>query len=203
MAAPESITQWIEGLKEGDQMAAQKLWDQYFNRLVRLLGKRLPGHIRRAFDEEDVALSAFKSFCGGVEAGRFPKLSDQDNLWSLLVVIANRKAQAYLRHHNRLKRGGGQVLGESAVSPKQEDVKPSLDQVLQSQPTPEFEAQLIEEYENLLNGLNSEELRTIAEMKMQGFTVDEIAGQLGSTRRTIERRLQIIRRTWAEECDQS
>jgi DNA-directed RNA polymerase specialized sigma24 family protein len=33
---------------------------------------------------------------------------------------------------------------------------------------------------------------------MEGFTVDEIAQRLWSTRRTIERRLHIIRKTWEQ-----
>ena len=34
--------------------------------------QKLPAPVRQVADEEDVALSAFKSFCRGVEAGRFP-----------------------------------------------------------------------------------------------------------------------------------
>ena len=35
----------------------------------------------RLADEEDVALSAFDSFCRGAEQGRFPRLDDRDDLW--------------------------------------------------------------------------------------------------------------------------
>ena len=54
----ESVTQWIEGLKAGDSDDIPRLWDRYFARLVRLAGAGLPGHCRRAFHEEDVAISA-------------------------------------------------------------------------------------------------------------------------------------------------
>lgn len=199
MGDQESVSQWIQGLKDGDSKAIQPLWERYFDRLVRLVNRRLPGHLRRVFDEEDIALSAFTSFCEGVEQGRFPQLDDRDNLWNVLLVITARKAQAYLRHHRRQKRGGGQVLGESAVGPAPEELRqPGLDHIIGEQPTPEFAAQVVEEYDRLLGELEDEELRNIAILKMEGYTVDEIASKTGSTRRTIERRLQIIRRTWSE-----
>ena len=67
-----SVTQWIDRLKAGDPDAAQELWERYFRRLVGLARKKLRAAPRRAADEEDVALSAFDSFCRGAEQGRFP-----------------------------------------------------------------------------------------------------------------------------------
>ena len=32
----ETITEWIEQLKEGDAEAAEKLWQRYFQRMVNL-----------------------------------------------------------------------------------------------------------------------------------------------------------------------
>src|SRR5205809_1047119 len=109
MAEHDPVTQWIQGLKEGNQDAARKLWEGYFHRLVRLVEKKLPAPARRAFDEEDVALSAFNSLCLGVADERFPDLDDRGNLWAILVVIATRKTHAYLSAQLRQKRGGGQV----------------------------------------------------------------------------------------------
>ena len=68
-----SVTGWIGQVKGGDEAAAQKLWERYFSRLVRLCRKRLADHPRRAYDEEDVALSAFDSFFQGAQKGNFPK----------------------------------------------------------------------------------------------------------------------------------
>ena len=42
-------------------------------------------------------------------------------------------------------------------------------------------------------------LRQVALWKMDGYTVDEIAGRLGCARRTVARRLDLIRRTWLAE----
>ena len=58
-----SVTRWIGQLQTGDPAAAQLLWDRYFRRMVGLARKKLEGAKRGAADEEDVALSAFDSFC--------------------------------------------------------------------------------------------------------------------------------------------
>ncbi|MCI0456011.1 MAG: ECF-type sigma factor [Gemmataceae bacterium] len=193
----DSITQWLEGLKAGEQEAARRLWESYFHKLVRLVRRKLPGHARRVFDEEDVALSAFKSFCAGVAQDRFPTLGDRDNLWAVLVVLASRKARAYVVHQNRQKRGGGKVQGESGLGRSEESATfPGLDAIAGPGPTPELAAQFAEECQRLLDGLGDDTLQAIALLKMQGHTLDEIAEQVGCTRRAVQRRLEIIRRTW-------
>src|SRR5262249_1376561 len=115
MPTPGSVTALIERLEAGDHDAAQPLWERYYPRLVRLAPARLRGAPRRVADEQDVALSAFDSFCRGVEQGRFPQLKDRDGLWALLVLITVRKAADLTRYNRRERRGGGQVRGDSAL----------------------------------------------------------------------------------------
>src|SRR5260370_13955086 len=114
MSSDASVTGWIGQLKAGNHEAAQQLWNTYFQQLVRLARARLRGFPRRAVDEEDVALTAFDSFCRGAANGRFPKLSDRNELWHLLIVITARKVIDVRQHEKRQKRGGGDVRGESA-----------------------------------------------------------------------------------------
>ena len=57
MSQGDSVTRLLVGIKTGDDRDIGRLWDRYFERLVRLAGTRLPRGSRRAFDEEDVALS--------------------------------------------------------------------------------------------------------------------------------------------------
>src|SRR6185369_9252315 len=116
MRPEASVTQWINQLKAGDPDAAQKLWERYFRRLVSLARKKLRAAPRRAADEEDVALSAFGSFCRGAEQDRFPQLHDRLDLWQLLVLLTARKAVDLAQHERRQKRGGGAVLDEAALS---------------------------------------------------------------------------------------
>ncbi len=95
----DDVTRWIRRLADGDELAAQRIWERYFEDLTRLARKRLAGLPRRAADEEDVALSAMNSFYRGALAGRFPQLSDREDLWKLLVTITARKATAQRRRH--------------------------------------------------------------------------------------------------------
>ena len=155
MSSAGSVTHWITQLKAGDPQAAQKLWESYFLRLVRLARKKLEGTPRRATDEEDVALSAFDSLCRGAEAGRFSQLLDRDSLWQLLVAITAHKALDLARHERRQKRGGGRVLDEAALPrPADSDADGAgLEQVLSREPTPEFALQIAEEFQRLLDSL--------------------------------------------------
>jgi DNA-directed RNA polymerase specialized sigma24 family protein len=188
MNARGSVSQWIQLLQAGDPAGAQPLWELYFQRLVTLARGRLAGAARRARDEEDVALSAFDSFCRGAAAGRFPRLDDRDNLWRVLVVITARKAGRLRRDERRLKRGGG----AEALPLGDEDVQ----QILSQEPTPEFAAQASEECSRLLRLLGDADLERVALWKMEGYTNEEIAARLGRAPRSVERKLRFIREVW-------
>jgi DNA-directed RNA polymerase specialized sigma24 family protein len=185
-----SVTHWLGQLQAGDAAAAQELWQRYFARLVGLARKKLEGTPRRTADEEDVALSAFGSFCRNAERGRFPDLQDRDGLWQLLVTITARKVCHLLRDAARLKRGGG------IVADPRRDEQSSLDQIVGSEPTPEFAAQVAEECQRLLKQLGSSELEAVALWKMEGYSNDEIADKLNCAPRTVQRKLRLIRSIW-------
>jgi DNA-directed RNA polymerase specialized sigma24 family protein len=201
MSMGGSITSWIEQLKGGDREVAQRLWEVYFRRLVPLARARLQGTVRVAADEEDVALSAFGSFCRGAEAGRFPQLHDRDDLWRLLVTLTERKAIGLIRHERRQKRGGGIVRSSEAPADRDgsEETEAVLDRLVGREPTPEFAALVADECRRLLDGLGDAELRTIAVWKMEGYTTEEIALRLGRVPRTVERKLRMIRSLWGWE----
>ena len=187
----DSVSHWIDRLVDGDRLAAERLWARYFHRLVGLARHKLAGVPRRAADEEDVALSAFDSFCRNAEAGRFPDLTDRDGLWRLLVVITARKAGHLRRDQARLTRGG--ALADAGAG--------WLGEVLGREPDPAFAALAADEHRRLMAALPDDELRTVALMRMQGHSVEEIAAQLQYAGRSIKRKLQLIRAVWEREVD--
>jgi DNA-directed RNA polymerase specialized sigma24 family protein len=174
-------------------------WNAYFARLIAVARSRLRAAPRAAADEEDVALSAFDSFCRGAEAGRFPRLDDRDDLWRVLFVITDRKAAGQARREGREKRGGGRVVQVSAVGSGEGSGADVLGGVAAPGPSPEFAAQLVEECERLLSNLNDGKLRQLAIWKMEGFANAEIAEKLSVSVPTIERKLARIRNIWQVE----
>jgi DNA-directed RNA polymerase specialized sigma24 family protein len=194
-----SVTHWLGLLRAGDAVAAQPLWEGYFRRLVGLARARLQGVSRRAADEEDVARSAFDSFCQGAQAGRFPRLADRDDLWQVLVLLTARKASRLRRHEQRQKRGGGRVQTETDLAASEPETDAILAEVVGSEPTPEFAAQVAEECQRLLDLLKEDDLRAIALAKMEGYGTEEIAARLDCAPRTVQRKLGRIRSLWSRE----
>ena len=58
---------------------------------------------------------------------------------------------------------------------------------------------MAEECRRLLDRLGNPELRELAVWKMEGYTNDEIAAKISRSLRTVERKLRLIRDTWAQE----
>jgi DNA-directed RNA polymerase specialized sigma24 family protein len=112
------------------------------------------------------------------------------------VAITSHKARDLRRREERQKRGGGRVLDEAALADSDEA---GLEQVLGRDPTPEFAAQLAEEFDRLLARLDDATLRDVALAKLDGFTNEEIAARLDCAPRTVERKLQVIRSLWSVE----
>lgn len=199
VAAEESITHWIEEIKRGNPAAAEVIWERYFPQLVRIAREKLRGVSGRMADEEDVALSALDSFCRAAEQGCFPDLADRHGLWRLLFRQTARKAVDLARHERREIRGGGRVRGEAVLDgPRPESGEPALAQVAGDALSPEFAVMMADQCRRLLGRLEPH-LQTLALAKMEGYSNEEIA--LGTQRslRTVERRLQLIRRIWQEE----
>ena len=185
-----SITEWIGALKAGDSSAAQALWERYFDKLVRMAAARLrnaPG--TSAVDgEESAALSAIESVCKGAQLGRFPRLSDREDLWQILVMVTSRKVCDQIERRGAQRRGGGWVAAPGL-----------LEKAHAREPSPEFAAMCADECHRLLAMLKDETYRNVAVWKMEGYTREEIGKRLKCSTRTVADRLEVIRKTWEEE----
>jgi DNA-directed RNA polymerase specialized sigma24 family protein len=194
------FTRLLDAVRLGDEDAIAKLWEDYFQKLVRVAARRLPSNLKRSGDEEDVALSAFHSFIAGIRRDQYPDLSGPDNLWGLLITLTSRKAHAHMRHQTRQKRGGGSVRGESVfMDVSNLDRGGGIGGVGSVDNNPDIHAELAEACEDLLAQLGDDQLRQIALMRMDGYLVDEIAQNLTMSKRAVERRLQLIRKLWSEQ----
>ncbi len=200
MTVEHSETHWLEQLKAGDLEAATPLWTAYFCRLIGLARQKLSGSPQRVADAEDVAVSAFHSFCQGVLADRFHKLHDRNDLWQVLAMIATRKALRQVERERAFKRGGGAVRGESAfLRPDGSFIVAGMSQVVAEGPSPDFQVASEEQFQRLLDMLDQPLLRQIALLRLEGHANEEIAEQIGRNVRTVERKLNLIRCLWSQE----
>ncbi len=195
-----SISECLVLLKKGDTYAQYEIWQRYHKRLVRLAYLNMKWMKRRVVDEEDVALSAFALFLQRAKEGRFPKLEDRHDLWQVLIMLTERRAVSQRRHQTAQKRGGDQVRGESGFdSPRGSlESERGIEAVMDRDPPQAFIDCLCESVEERLNALGSDLQRKIAIAKMEGFTNAEISQRLNVSERTIERQLNLIRKTWTQ-----
>jgi RNA polymerase sigma factor (sigma-70 family) len=190
---PATPEQLLQRLKAGGDSAATKLWNLYFERMVAVAARKLYGKHRVSRDEEDIAISAFKSFCKGIQAGRFEGAADQDSLWPLLVTLTINKAIDHLRHENRAKRAGDRNAPLAAENLISEDVW------LHEQTSPELQAIANESFQKLFQVLDETGDAALAKIAMghvQGLETESIAEEMGCSSRTVQRKLMTIRAIW-------
>jgi DNA-directed RNA polymerase specialized sigma24 family protein len=193
MSTPPSVTTWLSALKAGDAAAAEPLWQRYFSRLVELAYRHLAPRVRRAADEEDVALSAFADFCAGAVAGRFPRLSSRHDLWQLLMMIAIRHARNLARHETRERRDVRRSVSANVLFDLPDA---GLDRLAGDAPDPALAAEVADQLRYLLTILPGDDLRSVARDLLSGYSAVEIAHRQGCGLRTVERRRQRIRQFW-------
>lgn len=198
MTPSPSVTTWIALLKAGNHDAAEALWGRYFAQLVAQARQYLAGNVRRAADEEDVALSAFASFCTAVAAGRFPQLSNRHDLWQLLLTITLRHARNLAKFETRECRDTRRTVGASDLF---QMPNADLDRLAGDAPNPALAAEVADQLRYLLNRLPGGDLRRVAQDLLAGYTAAEIARRHECSLRTIERRWQRIRQFWEPVMD--
>ncbi len=193
MSDTNDVSHWIHQIKEGDSVAANRIWHHYFDRLVRSVRGRLQGQNRAVSDEEDIVLSVFDSFYAAAEKGRFPDLSDRDDLWRLLLRMSARKVVDKHRHDRRQRRGG-EVVVHSLGGDEE-----TLIEAIGNEPSPEMVLTMQESVEKFFSDLGVGHLRELAVAKLEGYSNAELARRFECSERTIERRLHLIREKSLQE----
>lgn len=71
------------------------------------------------------------------------------------------------------------------------------------EPTTEFAVEVADEMERLVRLLDDEALATVVQLKLGGYSNNDIAEKLGCSTRTVIRKLKRIREEWAHEAETS
>ena len=183
-----------------DSENAERIWAEFFPRMIRFAKKKLSDIPMRSFDEEDVALSAMNSFFKGNAEGKFNLLTNDDELWRLLATITARKATAQRRKQKALKRDGGATRGESVFMRAGElDSKcVGLAGAADQNQMPDTIDQILASCDELLLKLPDEKLRDTAIMRLQGYNNQEISDELGCSLARTKQRVARVKELWAE-----
>ena len=155
---------------------------------------------RRVASEDDIAQAVFASLHDAVQKGHYPDLSDRGDLWQILLSLAERKTIDWKRYLGRDGRDFRRTESESAGGePMSSDSQTGagMANFTCPDPTPEVVAELRDQINHLLGKL-TEDQRLVALQKLQSYTNEEIAAQTDCVVRTVERKLQMIRKVWSE-----
>lgn len=185
MPEPSSDRLLVELTRAGDEEAARKLFDEYVERLVALARRHISQRLAGRIDPEDVVQSVFRTFFGRLKDGQF-HLDGESDLCRLLVRITVHKTLRQVNFHRAAKRDARQEAGQGEWS------REELLSLLTREPPPEMTVAFLDYLEHFLSQLRPEE-RQILELRVQGFTNDEIAKQLGIYERKIRRVIERIR----------
>ena len=197
----EPVSLWIEQLAAADHDAASRLWAHFCQRLMVFARSRMSPSTRRIYDEEDAAVSAFRSICRGIEAQRFPEIGDRGNLWALLVVITSRKIANQFRYEHQQRRNANRTLTETMLQPSDGSIVSVLQSLPSHEPTPAFAVEVADMSEYLMSQLPESDLKRLVLLKLEGHTNEDIAELMKITRRTVQRKLERIRRVWLESAE--
>ena len=117
-------------------------------------------------------------------------------------LIAERKICHRIRHELQDKRDIRRRVEDSIFLSLSSDEplrqSPEFAALPSREPTPEFAAEVADTCDALLAAFPDDQCRQIALLKLENYTADEIAAKLGCARRTVQRRLLLIRRTWLD-----
>ncbi len=171
------------------------MYQHFCMRLQAIVRQRIPVSIRKAYDDDDASVSAFHSLFLGIRERRY-QFDDRADFWRLLLTIAERKIAKRVRYETRDKRDVRRLVQNSMFVKLPTERSDAAQALVGYEPTPALAAEVSETCEQLLASLPDDTSRKIALLKLQSYTSDEIAEQLGCTRRTVQRKLLVIRRTW-------
>jgi RNA polymerase sigma-70 factor (ECF subfamily) len=186
----------MDDLRNGSPTAANEVFHRFATRLRGLAGARLNPALAAKVDPDDVLQSVLRSFFEGHAEGQF-SVRNWDALWAVLVVITVRKCRQLWRKYTT---AGRNLSAEVRPTASGDDGEMPSWEATDREPLPEEAALLTELVEGLLRDLDPAH-RPVLELRLQGYTVEEIAGRVGLAERTVHRVLAKVRDRLRQDLD--
>lgn len=177
-ATPPSDQSLIVRLRSGDESAASEVYDRYAKRVFGLVHQQMADRLRAQVQPEDIVQSVFKSVFRGINTGNYDAPAG-GTLWQLMAIVAVHKVRRNARRRTALRRDARRTQSLDAMEKfdTPDDFTPE-----------EFESAVREAIEDL-----KDTEQDVVLLRVQGYSVEEIAAKLERSRRSIERALQNIR----------
>jgi RNA polymerase sigma-70 factor (ECF subfamily) len=183
----DSCANLVARWRAGDEHAAAELVQRYTTRLVALARSRLSGNVAHHVDPEDLVQSAYRSFFSKARRDSI-EIEPNGDLWQLLVTITLHKL------HNQMKR----VTAQKRAAQKEQSFG-SEDSLLGlrglalgGDPSPVEALALVDLLEQVMRSLEPAERRML-EMRLQGYTLAEVAAEVRCSERTVRRTVAEIK----------
>jgi RNA polymerase sigma-70 factor (ECF subfamily) len=167
--------------REGDQQAANELFQRYANQLIGLAHRRLSAQLATRIDAQDVIQSVYCSFFVGARNGRFV-LQQSGDLWRLLVAITLHKLRRQVERHTADKR----AMAAERPMPNPDSLFGISYQALAREPSPEEAVALTDTLEEIMGSLDAVQ-RHMIELRLQGYSVGEIVLETQRSATTVRR----------------
>lgn len=198
-----SISALISATLEGSSEAENQLAQFFLSKAVAASKRKLSGKLPTE-DQEDVALSAVKSFCLGIRDGGIEYQGDKQ-LFALLHKIVDTKIRKLWQYHLAQKRDirrvnsmetadlgpfeapaqNGLSLESIHVTPEEQ---PAVDRVLA-----DLQTELRGLFGNLLSDLDEHPRKLLLAMLESDAGNEELARKIGRSVASVERYRQLIR----------
>lgn len=206
MNIPESqgsITRLYDQMRQGDDHAATELWLKFAEQLSARAKRRLESRKSRGVvDADDAVVDVFDTLFRRARQGNFPRIDSREDLLRILLSITDRKCSLLNRHFAAQKRGGAaNILHRQALDDSgPQDVLNTVEDAMIHRP--DTVAAVAETFDHLMKLLDDHDqklrLAEIAELRLAGWSNEEIAERIGRSVKVIERRFALIRELWDE-----
>jgi RNA polymerase sigma-70 factor (ECF subfamily) len=164
----------LERFHHGDEAAATELYLRYATRVRNLARARCSPGVARHTDPDDIVQSVFRRFFEQAQKGSY-QVPEGKDLWRLILVIALNRIRTAEASLATQRRKAGHPAGPDFcwdLEDRGTSWELAIDEVLELFPG---------------------EIRPILELRLRGYSVDEVAQRAGRSKRTVERSLELAR----------
>lgn len=193
-----STTHLFQLVTAGDPEAERKLFQRFFEIVVRLVDQKLGPLPRRIADEEDVALNVMQDALSGLRNQRFRDLHDREDFWQIIWDLIHKRTTDLKRELFRQKQDIRRETSALVVSTGS-DSSVHAGEIVPSDEFDDPEFIIHETRDLLIATLDDAELREIARRRCDGQTCAEIAHELQKTVSRVEFLWKVVRAKWITE----